>query len=77
MSEILKKIWHYVSLKKDPEIKIEKDDQSFINQHFDEEGREVIPENNGSYLRAMHTINRISIFMFIIGIIVVIIKIIK
>lgn len=77
MSAILKKIWHYVSLKKDPEFKTDRDETSGINEHFGEEERTEIPENNGSYLRAMHRINRISIFMFIIGIIIVIIKIIK
>jgi hypothetical protein len=77
MSEILKKMWHYLSLKKDPEFKVEEDDKALINQHLDEEGREEVPQNNGSFLRTMHTINRISIFMFIIGIIIVIIKIIK
>jgi len=52
---MLKKIWSYISFKKQPEF-----------------GQE-----NKSYLRMMHGINRISILMFIVGLIVVIFKIFK
>jgi hypothetical protein len=52
---MLKKIWSYISFKKQPE--------------FGQEDK--------SYLRMMHGINRISILMFIVGIIVVLLKILK
>jgi hypothetical protein len=52
---MLKKLWSYISFKKQPE--------------FGQEDK--------SFLRMMHGINRISILMFIVGIIVVIIKIFK
>lgn len=52
---MLKKIWSYITFKKQPEY-----------------GGE-----SKSYLRMMHGINRISILMFLIGMIIVIIKILK
>jgi hypothetical protein len=52
---MLKKIWSYITFKKQPE--------------FGQEDK--------SYLKMMHGINRISILMFLVGIIIVIIKIIR
>jgi hypothetical protein len=52
---MFKKIWSYLTFKKQPE--------------YGQEGK--------SYIRIMHGINRISIIMFLIGIIIVIVKIVK
>ncbi len=52
---MFKKIWSYITFKKQPE--------------FGQEDK--------SYLKMMHGINRISILMFLIGIVIVIIKIIR
>ena len=52
---MFKKIWSYLTFKKQPE--------------FGQEDK--------SYLRMMHGINRISILMFLIGMIFVLIKIFK
>ena len=52
---MLKKIWSYISFKKNPES----------------------ANGSNSYLKMMHGINRLSILMFLIGMIVVLIKAFK
>ncbi|MES2616472.1 MAG: DUF6728 family protein [Bacteroidota bacterium] len=54
---MFKKIWSYITFKKQPE--------------YGKEGE------NKSYLKMMHGINRISILMFLVGIIIVIVKILS
>jgi hypothetical protein len=73
---ILQKIWSYITFKKQPEFK-ENEDQPSVNDSdtIDEFGTQ--DKDSGSYLRMMHGINRISIFMFIIGMIIVIIKLLR
>lgn len=74
---IFKKIWSYLSFQKQPD---------FETNYNDDIGKETTDENSeNSFIKLperkftsmMHGINRISILMFIIGIIVVIIKILK
>lgn len=71
---MLKKIWSYLTFQKQPEFNNRNQDVSSAGDVIDGER----PSNgNNSYLRMMHGINRISIFMFLIGMIIVIIKILK
>jgi len=74
---ILQKIWSYITFRKQPEFREENQELNFNSSDtIDDQS----PSNAGkdiSYLKMMHGINRISIFMFIIGLIVVIIKIFK
>lgn len=71
---LLKKIWSYLTFQKQPEFKNRSTDLSSDNGVIDGERQE---QGSNSYLRMMHGINRISIFMFLIGMIIVIIKILK
>lgn len=71
---LLKKIWSYLTFQKQPEFKNRITDLSSDNAVIDGEREH---QSNNSYLRMMHGINRISIFMFLIGMIIVIIKILK
>jgi hypothetical protein len=72
---ILQKIWSYITFRKQPDFR----DEESLNIN----GADIIDEHDrpsdkgGSYLKMMHGINRISILMFIIGMIIVIIKILK
>jgi hypothetical protein len=67
---ILQKIWSYITFKKQPEFR---DDTNSPDGNAS--GREG--NNDGSYLKMMHGINRISIIMFLIGMIIVLFKIFK
>ncbi len=73
---ILQKIWSYITFRKQPEF-TEDENVPSINENntLDESGTKG--KDTGSYLKMMHGINRISILMFIIGMIIVIIKIFK
>jgi hypothetical protein len=66
---ILQKIWSYITFKKQPEFGADG------SRDGDTSGKEG--NNDRSYLKMMHGINRISIIMFLIGMIIVIIKIFK
>lgn len=73
---ILQKIWSYITFKKQPEFRNNENEPLNTEEGpLDEYGK---PRDNGaSYLKMMHGINRISLLMFIIGMIIVIIKILK
>ena len=71
---MLKKIWSYLTFQKQPEFNQQNRDLSDSNGVIDGERPN---QGNNSYLRMMHGINRISIFMFLIGMIIVLIKILK
>jgi hypothetical protein len=72
---ILQKIWSYITFKKQPEFR-DQDSLDTNGQGADEaSGNEK--KYDGSYLKMMHGINRISIIMFLIGMIIVLIKIFK
>ncbi|MFM6984101.1 MAG: DUF6728 family protein [Chitinophagaceae bacterium] len=71
---MLKKIWSYITFQKQPEFNNRTTDVSAAGDVIDGERQ---TNGNNSYLRMMHGINRISIFMFLIGMIIVIIKILK
>ncbi len=71
---MFKKIWSYLTFQKQPE---------YNNDNISVDDTDIIDRDNAKKqgsnlnLRLMHGINRISIFMFLIGIIIVIIKILK
>ncbi len=71
---MLKKIWSYLTFQKQPEFNNRNTDVSAAGDVIDGQRQ---TNGNNSYLRMMHGINRISIFMFLIGMIIVIIKILK
>lgn len=75
---ILKKIWSYLTFQKQPDFEVENETPA-NHEHLVSEEREQgfikLPERK--FTSMMHGINRISILMFIIGIIVVVIKILK
>jgi hypothetical protein len=73
---ILQKLWSYITFKKQPEFRDETPDIGLNDPDIVDE-RDQPERNNGSYLKMMHGINRISIMMFIIGMIIVLIKIFK
>jgi hypothetical protein len=71
---ISKKIWSYLTFQKQPEFESQTD--KIADNHADKS----VDSNsikNMSYLKMMHGINRISIIMFLIGMIIVVIKITK
>ncbi len=74
---ILKKIWSYISFQKQPDF--ESEYNQIIGKETTDENSEQgfikLPERK--FTSMMHSINRISIAMFLIGIIVVLIKILK
>jgi hypothetical protein len=90
---ILQKIWSYITFQKQPEFTGSENDKTgnsdIIDGDPDQEKVEDVyylnedgtrytkPKSDGQYLRMMHGINRISILMFIIGMIIVMIKILK
>lgn len=72
---ISKKIWSYLTFQKQPEFENQTSDKIAENNADDTTNSNSI--NNMSYLKMMHGINRISIVMFLIGMIIVVIKITK
>ncbi len=70
---ILKKIWSYITFRKQPEFgQGNEASKEAENVPGDKEG-----VTDRSYLRMMHGINRISIIMFILGMIIVLVKLLK
>lgn len=72
---IIKKILSYLSFKKQPEFK--QDIANTDNLDNNSITSDETSFKNMSYLKMMHGINRISILMFLIGMVIVVIKIIK
>ncbi len=74
---ILQKIWSYITFQKQPEFREEENNLDINETDTIDEFRETGERKNVSYLKMMHGINRLSILMFIIGMIIVMIKIFK
>jgi len=75
---IFKKIWSYLTFQKQPDFETNNEinaNHEHLIREEKEEGFIKLPERK--FTSMMHGINRISIFMFIFGIIVVIIKLLK
>ncbi len=78
---IFKKIWSYLTFQKQPEFESD-NNYSATENLTDADDKSSAPGiikklNDTKYLSMMHTINRISIIMFLIGIIVIVIKLLK
>ncbi len=72
---ILQKLLSYLSFKKQPEFN--KETQNNDNMNGTDNISDETSFKNMSYLKMMHGINRISIIMFLIGMVIVVMKIIK
>ena len=78
---ILKKIWSYLTFEKQPEFENDINAPEKTAEHLiaddETEPSPLKKMADTKFLSMMHGINRISIIMFIFGIIVVVIKILK
>ncbi len=78
MSAIISKLWSYITFQKQKEYQNTEQNKPNNLEIVDSESVTNENEFQGmSYLKMMHGINRISIIMFLIGIIIVIIKVTK